>query len=107
MTAPNHNTHLADALGTHGISVVTAGHDHANEYCMLQDIKKHDMWMCFGGGAGFGGYGGYGGYQRRVRMFEIKPAARSITTWKRVEGNVDEIFEEQTLVMSGKAVGLD
>lgn len=87
--------------------------DHVNDYCALdkkgspqppptspqadanspssssspttsQEIGQGEIWLCYGGGAGYGGYGGYGGYRRRVRVFEIDTNEARITTWKRV-----------------------
>ena len=54
--------------------VISAGHDHANDHCMLDEMKRNreeKTWMCYGGGVGYGGYGGYGGYERRLRLFEV------------------------------------
>jgi hypothetical protein len=82
--------------------------DHANEYCALSRHKKDEtpaLWMCYGGGAGFGGYGGYGGYHRRIRLFEIDMNAARITTYKRLEyGDLDKRVDEQIIVDGGKAI---
>lgn len=57
VTAPNKNSGFKDALVNAGVSVVSCGHDHANDYCMLDKTGEAlNMWMCYGGGAGFGGY---------------------------------------------------
>ncbi|RPB04856.1 Metallo-dependent phosphatase [Choiromyces venosus 120613-1] len=103
-TAPSYNSGFKDVLVDAGVSVVSAGHDHANEYCLL-DNGKESLWMCYAGGSGFGGYGGYGGYQRRVRLFEINAPLDRITTWKRVERGPDQDkrIDEQILVEGGKA----
>ena len=71
--SPNHNSGFHQALVDAAVSVVSVGHDHANDYCLMDQL-----WMCYGGGAGFGGYGGYPvhgdkgdvNYIRRVRIFE-------------------------------------
>lgn len=104
-TAPNYNSGFKNELVAAGVSVVSAGHDHANEYCLLDDGKE-SLWMCYAGGSGFGGYGGYNGYQRRVRLFEINAPLGRITTWKRVERgpDKDERIDEQILVEGGGAV---
>jgi hypothetical protein len=73
-TAPVYNSGFRDALAEKNIMVLSAGHDHANDYCMLDEMKRNrdeKTWMCYGGGVGYGGYGGYGGYQRRLRVFEV------------------------------------
>ncbi|PWW75378.1 Metallo-dependent phosphatase [Tuber magnatum] len=103
-TAPNYNSGFKNALVDAGVSVVSAGHDHANEYCLLDDGKE-SLWMCYAGGSGFGGYGGWNKYQRRVRLFEINAPLDRITTWKRVERgpDKDKRIDEQILVEGGKA----
>lgn len=105
-TAPGFNSGFKDVLVNAGISVVSAGHDHANEYCMVdKEGEKLNLWMCYAGGSGFGGYGGWGGYHRRVRLFEIDSPADRITTWKRVEyGDTDKRIDEQIIVEGGKVV---
>jgi hypothetical protein len=73
-TAPVFNGGFRDALAEKDIKVLTAGHDHANDYCMLDEMRHNrneKTWMCYGGGVGYGGYGGYGGYKRRLRIFEV------------------------------------
>jgi len=74
-TAPRYNSGFRTALAEKNIMVITAGHDHANDYCMLDEMRRNRQektWMCYGGGVGYGGYGGYGGYTRRVRLFEVQ-----------------------------------
>lgn len=105
-TAPTFNSGFKDVLVNADVSVVSAGHDHANDYCMLdQEEEKLNIWMCYAGGSGFGGYGGYNGYHRRVRLFEIDSPADRITTWKRVEyGETDKRIDEQIIVEGGVVV---
>ena len=80
--------------------------DHANEYCMLsadEEKQKPQLWMCYGGGAGFGGYGGYGEYVRRVRFFDIDANQARIKTYKRLEyGDTKSRIDEQIIVDGGK-----
>jgi hypothetical protein len=76
-----------------------------NDYCSLSKDKKQDpkLWMCYGGGAGFGGYGGYGGYIRRVRFFDIDTNESRITTYKRLEyGDTSRRIDEQIIVEGRK-----
>ncbi|KFG81937.1 putative phosphoesterase, partial [Metarhizium anisopliae] len=80
VTAPVYNSGFRDALVEQGVLMVSAGHDHCNDYCLLslQNVTRHDakphpdqqpppqiqkpaLWMCYAGGVGFGGYAGYGG----------------------------------------------
>lgn len=115
VTAPKYNSGLHDALIEEGVVMVSAGHDHCNDYCTLSSettamkrANKPALWMCYGGGAGFGGYGGYHEYIRRVRMFEIDIKGGKIITWKRVEfGNTDSRVDEQILVSRGRPVPPD
>lgn len=81
--------------------------DHVNEYCALsvnQESKKPQLWMCYGGGAGFGGYGGYGEFNRKIRVFDFDMNEGRITTWKRVENGPDaeKKLDEQIIVDAGK-----
>ncbi|GFP59756.1 hypothetical protein ACSS6W_009671 [Trichoderma asperelloides] len=132
VTAPVYNTGFHDALVEQGVVMVSAGHDHVNDYCSLsrhgdetksflpgweeklplQSEKKPEdeaarvpaMWMCYSGGIGFGGYAGYDGYVRRLRMFEVDTEEARITTWKRVEyGDTEARIDQQILVDAGKA----
>lgn len=79
--------------------------DHVNEYCALS-VDNHSLpalWMCYGGGAGFGGYGGYGEFNRKIRVFDFDMNEGRITTYKRVEhGEVDKKLDEQIIVDAGK-----
>ena len=70
-----------------------------------QETKKPELWMCYGGGAGFGGYGGYGGFVRRVRLFDIDMNEARITTYKRVEhGDTATRVDEQIIVDGGSVI---
>ncbi|KAM3472521.1 hypothetical protein MY8738_008835 [Beauveria namnaoensis] len=108
VTAPVFNPGFRDALVDKGILMVSAGHDHVNDYCILStkgERRDPAMWMCYAGGVGFGGYAGYGGYLRRVRLYEVDVNAARILTWKRVEAgpNVTERIDQQIIVDGGKA----
>ena len=127
VTAPLFNTGFRDALVQEGVVMVSAGHDHCNDYCSLslegsKDPNKDGdknapkaegvveemtpaLWMCYGGGVGFGGYAGYYDYVRRLRVFEIDTNLARITTWKRLEyGETDARIDEQTIVEAGKPI---
>ncbi|CAM1510044.1 Fc.00g003790.m01.CDS01 [Cosmosporella sp. VM-42] len=110
VTAPVYNPGFRDALIEEGILMVSAGHDHCNDYCSLaqhgadNETKTPAMWQCYAGGSGFGGYAGYGGYHRRVRLFEVDTNEARITTWKRLEyGDIESRLDEQIIVDGGKA----
>ncbi len=82
--------------------------DHVNDFCALSKAPtgKPELWMCYGGGSGFGGYGGYGEYHRRLRLFELDTNEARITTWKRLEyGDTNKRLDEQTIVESGEVFG--
>lgn len=105
VTAPRYNTHFRDVLVEQGIKVVSCGHDHANDYCMLSKDQQEEpaLWMCYAGGSGFGGYGGYGGLHRRVRLFQVDVNQARISTWKRLEyGDTAKKLDEQIIVDQGK-----
>lgn len=125
VTAPRYNSGFYDALLEMGIPVVSAGHDHANDYCLFPDKQRFlappadgsppkpapnkfdKIWLCYAGGSGFGGYGGYGGYVRRVRVFELDANAARITTWKRIEhgeSKTKKRLDEHAIVDGGKVV---
>ena len=127
VTAPLYNSLFRDALVEQGVVMVSAGHDHCNDYCALNldpsdygkektkdkdkepldatEVRKPALWMCYGGGVGFGGYGGYNNYVRRLRLFEIDVNEARITTWKRLEvGTPGERIDEQIIVDGGKPI---
>ncbi|KAL6920676.1 hypothetical protein ACHAPO_004641 [Fusarium lateritium] len=108
VTAPVYNSGFRDALVEQGVVMVSAGHDHCNDYCSLSltgegETKIPALWMCYAGGSGFGGYAGYGGYHRRVRLFEVDTNEARIKTWKRLEfGDTASRIHEQIIVDGGK-----
>ncbi|KAI0398147.1 calcineurin-like phosphoesterase [Xylariaceae sp. FL0594] len=108
VTAPLYNTNFHDALVEQGVVLVSCGHDHANEYCMLttdEEKAKPELWMCYGGGAGFGGYGDYPGFTREVRFFDIDMNTARIITYKRLEyGETQKRIDHQILVDGGNVM---
>lgn len=106
--SPQYNSHFYDALAAEGVTALSCGHDHVNDYCALRPARADKTsrlgpWLCYGGGSGFGGYGGYGGYHRRVRVFNIDTRAARVNTWKRVE-YCEEKVDELVLVDNGAVV---
>jgi hypothetical protein len=88
-------------------SVLTDCSDHVNEYCALSKNEKEEpaLWMCYGGGVGFGGYAGYGGYHRRVRIYSVDLNQARIRTWKRLEyGDIASRIDEQIIVDGGRVM---
>lgn len=110
VTAPGFNTHFKRALVEQDIKVVSCGHDHVNDYCMVSTehaTMEPELWMCYAGGSGFGGYGGYNNYHRRLRVFEIDTNQARISTWKRLEhGDTSVRLDEQIIVDSGQVQGI-
>lgn len=109
VTAPKKNTGMRAAFGIAGVQVATCGHDHANDYCLLdsensETSDENKVWLCFGGGSGEGGYGGYGGFIRRFRVFELDGKSKLIYSWKRLESNPSSYFDKQLMVEGGKVV---
>lgn len=81
--------------------------DHVNDYCMLEkdeNSNKPSLWMCYGGGSGFGGYGGYGGYVRRMRFFDFDMGPGRVVTYKRVEWGETEARIDETMIVDGATV---
>ncbi|EGW33213.1 uncharacterized protein SPAPADRAFT_60541 [Spathaspora passalidarum NRRL Y-27907] len=110
VTAPRYNSGARNVLADLDIKVVSVGHDHCNDYCLL-DVQKKDeqsqenkMWLCYGGGSGEGGYGGYGGYIRRLRVYDVDTSKGEIKSWKRAENDPNTKFDEQILVTGGDVV---
>ncbi|KAH3672751.1 hypothetical protein WICMUC_004157 [Wickerhamomyces mucosus] len=107
ITAPRHNSHARDVLQKLGISIVTVGHDHCNDYCVLDsknDNSNDKIWLCYGGAMGEGGYGGYGGTTRRLRIFNVDLEEMSVQSYKRLETSPEKSFDHQILVTKGEVV---
>ncbi|EGV64467.1 Metallo-dependent phosphatase [Yamadazyma tenuis ATCC 10573] len=109
ITAPKYNTHARTKLGELGVKAISVGHDHCNDYCLLdnensKELNSNKMWLCYGGGSGEGGYGGYGGYIRRLRSFEFDTTKGEITTWKRLESDPETKVDKQVIVSLGEVV---
>jgi hypothetical protein len=66
---------------------------------------RHDPWLCYGGGSGFGGYCSYDGKRlhRRTRVWELETSTGSLKTWTRLEYAADRV-DELVLVISGVVV---
>ncbi|KAL6939593.1 hypothetical protein ACO0RG_003436 [Hanseniaspora osmophila] len=104
-TAPKYNSNGIDALVSMDVQVATCGHDHCNDYCLLDDSNEHkNVWLCYGGGSGEGGYAGYGGTERRVRVFDIDTMNGNIYSWKILHESPNTRLDEQLLVNGGIAV---
>ncbi|KAK0712096.1 hypothetical protein B0H67DRAFT_602632 [Lasiosphaeris hirsuta] len=90
---PSFNSHFYDALVRGGISALGCGYNHPG------------LWLCYGGGCGFGGYCSYHRvrFHRRARIWELDTSAGSLTTWKRVEYAMARV-DELVLVESGAMV---
>ena len=66
--------------------------------------EKPSLWMCYGGGAGFGGYGGYGGYVRRVRFYDFDMNPGRVVTYKRLEYGETEAKIDEMMIIDGGTV---
>ncbi|CAK9440512.1 uncharacterized protein LODBEIA_P45930 [Lodderomyces beijingensis] len=107
ITAPRYDTGARDIFQELGVSAISIGHDHCNDYCLLdqkQTSEENKIWLCYGGGVGLGGYGGYGGYVRRLRTFQLDTSKGEIKTWKRAESDPGKKLDEQILVTGGNVV---
>ncbi|OLL23069.1 Phosphatase DCR2 [Neolecta irregularis DAH-3] len=103
-TAPTYNSGALKAFAAANVSLVVAGHDHANDACLLESSYDQEVWLCYGGGSGLGGYMGKGAGARKLRIFEFDLTEMNIRTWKRLEygdmGRVDVV----DLLHKGKVV---
>ena len=114
-TAPGFNSGFKDVLIENDVFAVSCGHDHANDYCVMEGhssggsetkTSANKLWMCYAGGSGFGGYGGYGGYHRRVRVWDFDMNDARVETWKRVEwGETEKRIDVKVVVEGGKVIG--
>lgn len=109
ITAPRYNSGARDVLGEMGVTAISVGHDHCNDYCLQDTIRaqspeENKIWLCYGGGSGLGGYGGYNGYIRRMRAYELDTSKGEIKTWKRTEAEPEKMIDEQILVTGGNVV---
>ncbi|KZZ89025.1 phosphatase DCR2 [Ascosphaera apis ARSEF 7405] len=108
-TAPSVNSGFKDELVKENVVLVSCGHDHVNDYCMLEkkDNGNPGIWLCYGGATGFGGYAGpgYGDYIRRARFFDIDMNSARIITYKRLEwGETEKRFDEMMVVDGGHPI---
>lgn len=112
--SPSFNSHFYDALVEGGVSALSCGHDHVNDFCALLSQRKQQgsnktpqpgPWLCYGGGSGFGGYCSYGRvrFHRRMRVWELDISTGGLKTWKRVEYAMDRV-DELVLVENGMVV---
>lgn len=99
--SPKYNSNGKDTLDHLGVTVTGCGHDHCNDYCLLDDSTTKKTWLCYGGGVGEGGYGGYGGTERRLRIYLLDGKNGDIHTWKRLNGNPNGYFDYQLMVSGG------
>jgi hypothetical protein len=97
--APVYNSGALDGYSHAGVSVVGVGHDHLNDFCMMD--HPSGVWLCYGGGAGEGGYGG-SGFVRRLRVFDVDTTTKTIKSWKVLRDG--SIIDRQTLVSHGKTL---
>ncbi|AQZ11264.1 DCR2 (YLR361C) [Zygosaccharomyces parabailii] len=101
VTAPKYHSNGVDSLVHMNVQATSCGHDHCNDYCLLDDSSTSKLWLCYGGAVGEGGYGGYGGYERRIRMYQFQTKQGNIYTWKRLNGSPINYFDYQPLALGG------
>lgn len=112
VASPRYNNGMRTHLANANVQVAAVGHDHCNDYCLLdvehagEEDYETKLWLCYGGGVGEGGYGGYGGYIRRLRIYELDENLGTIRLWKRAENDPDFVFDKQRIVEGGKAVNV-
>ncbi|KAI5954055.1 hypothetical protein CANMA_004894 [Candida margitis] len=103
--SPLYNSGARDAFQEIGVKAISIGHDHCNDFCLLDKrqsspTEENQIWLCYAGGVGLGGYG-CSGYERRMRTYVFNTAKGEIKSWKRAENEPDEKIDEQILVFGG------
>lgn len=102
--SPKYNSGARDAFQEIGVKAISIGHDHCNDYCLLDKrqspTEENQIWLCYAGGVGLGGYG-CKGYQRRTRTYVFNTAKGEIKSWKRAENEPEVRIDEQILVSEG------
>ena len=103
--SPLYNSGARDAFQEIGVKAISIGHDHCNDYCLLDKqqspTEENQIWLCYAGGVGLGGYG-CSGYERRTRTYVFNTAKGEIKSWKRAENEPEEKIDEQVLVSGGE-----
>ena len=102
VTAPRYDSKAAAALAHMNVQAASCGHDHSNDYCLLDDSSPQKIWFCYGGAVGEGGYGDHNdGYERRVRIYHFETKDGNIYTWKRLNGSPINYFDYQLVASDG------
>lgn len=67
-----------------GYNVLSVGHEHENDACLLHEQIDKSIWLCYSGIAGDNGETKIDyHYERRVRLFEIDWQNKKLFSWKR------------------------
>lgn len=70
-----------------GYNVLSVGHEHENDACILQELDGRSIWLCYSGITGDSGETKLNQeFERRVRMFEINWNNKQLLSWKIKEG---------------------
>ncbi|CAR26359.1 ZYRO0B07898p [Zygosaccharomyces rouxii] len=102
VTAPRYDSKAAAALAHMNVQAASCGHDHSNDYCLLDDSSPQKIWFCYGGAVGEGGYGDHNdGYERRVRIYHFETKDGNIYTWKRLNSSPINYFDYQLIASGG------
>ncbi|KAF1325669.1 hypothetical protein FI667_g9087, partial [Globisporangium splendens] len=91
-----HSGLYAELVRMREVKAAFVGHDHTNAYCYLRD----GIQWCAGGGTGFGEAYSDPEFTRRARVIEWSVNSaneRTIRSWKRLYGRLDEKVEEEVL----------
>ncbi|CAN3355378.1 protein Sia1p [Diutina catenulata] len=83
-----------DDIVDNGYQVVSVGHEHENDACIMTDNK---MWMCFNAVTGDSAKTTTAEFARRLRVFEIDFEKEQMLSWKRKE-NEDKPYDPQRIV---------
>ncbi|RLV89953.1 Protein SIA1 [Spathaspora sp. JA1] len=101
----NNSKFIDDAI-TCGYSVISVGHEHENDACILGQRKDiGDIWLCYNGVTGDSGITRIdSSYQRKMRLFEVDFVKARIISWKRGETD-KKPYDHQLIFDNNKVAG--
>lgn len=95
------DTKFRDDITKMGYHVVSVGHEHENDACILSERKVNDkvvddLWLCYNSGTGTSAQTLYGEFDRKLRVFEVDFGLMRLLSWKRSEAT-GEAFDYQNI----------
>lgn len=95
------DTKFRDDISKMGYHVVSVGHEHENDACILSERKINekvvdDLWLCYNSGTGTSAQTFGGKFDRKLRVFEVDFGLMRMLSWKRSE-TTGEAFDYQNI----------